>query len=161
MDRAVASRILFVLETVLRLVLGGVFIWASLPKLDDPAIFASQVAAYGMLPQTFVDLVALVLPPVELLTGCMLVATKWSREAALVMLAMLAVFVVALVQAIVRGLDISCGCFADEALDHGTPALAVALLRDLLMMAPLIWILYRPGRYIWRKPPRDVANGDC
>ena len=160
MDRDVRDCILCLLETALRLVIGGVFIWASLSKLDDPAIFASQVAAYDVLPQPLTEIVALVLPPMELLTGCMLIATKWSREAALVMLAMMAVFVVALVQAMARGLDISCGCFADETLDRGTMALAVALLRDFLMIAPLVWIFSRPGRYIWRKPSRDSSNGN-
>ncbi len=150
MDAAARRRVACIFEVAVRLALGGVFAWAAWSKLDDPALFASQVAAYRILPQPLVELVALVLPPLELLSGIMLVATKWSREAAFAMLAMLAVFTIALAQAAVRGLDIACGCFADEAADRGAMALAVAMVRDLLMMVPLAWLLCRrsgkPGR---------------
>ena len=141
---------LLALETVLRLSLGGLFVWAAWSKLEDPALFAVQVAAYDILPQTVVLLVALVLPPLELLTGCMLVLTKWSREAAFVVTGMLAVFIVALAQAAVRGLDISCGCFADELADHGPSAILVALIRDVVLLVPSIWLLIRPNRPLWR-----------
>lgn len=150
MTRTPGELFLFALEAVLRLSLGGVFVWAAWSKLEDPALFAVQVGAYDILPQPVVLLVALALPPLELLTGCMLVLTKWSREAALMVTAMLVVFIVALAQAAVRGLDISCGCFADELADHGTVAIMVALIRDVVLLVPSIWLLIRPNRPLWR-----------
>ena len=150
MTRTPWELFLFALEAVLRLSLGGLFVWAAWSKLQDPALFAIQVGAYDILPQAFVNFVALVLPPLELLTGGMLVLTKWSREAAFVVTVMLAVFIVALAQAAVRGLDISCGCFADELADHGTAAIVVALIRDVVLLVPSIWLLIRPNRPLWR-----------
>lgn len=73
-----------------------------------------------------------------------------AAEAAFVVTMMLAVFIVALAQAAVRGLDISCGCFADELADHGTAAIMVALSRDIVLLVPSIWMLMRPNRLLWR-----------
>ena len=82
----------------------------------------------------------------ELLVGAMFIFTKWTREAAFATAVMLGMFIVALAQAQVRGLDISCGCFSDaEAEPH---AVLVALVRDLLLVAPTVWLLLK-GQHRW------------
>ena len=96
---------------VCRLLLGGVFIYASLPKLADPSGFAVDVGRYRLLPLPLVNLVALVLPWVELLAGGLLLSGWLSRSSGLLLALVSAVFFVAVASAMARGLDIECGCF--------------------------------------------------
>ena len=145
-----SERILSALDAVFRCVLGGIFIYAAWSKIQDPGLFASQVAAYRMLPGCLVSLVALVLPMVELLSGIVLIATRWPREAALLILGMLGMFFIGLTQGIVRGLKISCGCFAGGDEESG---LVSALLRDIVLLAPTVWLVLRPNRWLSRRLP--------
>lgn len=145
MTRASAFRALDVLA---RVGLGALFVYAAWSKIRDPAAFARTVANYRMLPSCAVGLVAITLPMTELLAGLALVFTKWSREAALLVLGMMLVFLAGLTQAAVRGLDISCGCFGDDGA-RGLAALVRTILRDLLLLVPTVWVLVRPGGWLF------------
>jgi uncharacterized membrane protein YphA (DoxX/SURF4 family) len=94
-----------------RVLLGGVFIYASLPKLANPAGFAVNVSRYQLLPLSLVNLVALILPWVELLSGALLLVGWLSRSSGILLTLVSAVFLAAVGSAIARGLDIECGCF--------------------------------------------------
>lgn len=92
-------------------------------------------------------LFALVLPMLELVAGFALVFTKWSREVGLVLLGLMGVFLVGLVQAQVRGLDISCGCFGDSG--DGKETVMDALVRDVFLLVPLVWLVCRPNGWLF------------
>ena len=141
--------ILGALERVCRLILGGIFIYAAWSKIQDPALFAKAIVGYQMLPSFFVGPLALVLPMAELLAGAALIATRWTRESTLLILCMLAMFFVGLTQALVRGLDISCGCFGDDATS--THTVLSALLRDVVLLVPAVWLVRRPNAWLWNK----------
>lgn len=131
------------LSLACRLLVGGVFIWASLDKVAHPAEFAKAIHHYRLVPYTLLHPAALLLPAVELLAGIALVAGWQRRGAALLCALMLAVFVVAIASALARGLDISCGCFDTD----GGHAVGLDLLwRDvLLLVACLPPLLARRG----------------
>lgn len=119
------------LSLLCRLVVGGVFIWASLDKLAHPAEFAKAIHHYRLVPYALLHPAALLLPAVELLAGAALVAGWQRRGAALLCAFMLAVFIAAIGAALARGLDISCGCFHTD----GGHAVGVELLwRDALLL---------------------------
>ena len=105
-----ARRIAF----VLRLFLGGLLVYASHDKLFDPQPFANAVDNYQILPYSLVNLAAIVLPWIEMVTGLCLIAGVFAPGAGLVATGMFAVFTVALVSAVLRGLNINCGCFSLE-----------------------------------------------
>ena len=135
-----------VADTALRLGFGGMFLYSAWGKLQDPGIFQTMVDNYRMLPACLTALFSVTMSMAELLVGAMFVFTKWTREAAFATAVMLGMFIVALAQAQVRGLDISCGCFSDaEAEPH---AVLVALVRDLLLVAPTVWLLLK-GQHRW------------
>ena len=100
------------LVAFLRVALGAVFIVASLDKLQNPEAFATTIANYRILPYTFVNGIAIVLPWMEIITGTFLVMGIWTRAGTMIVCVLLVVFAVAIAQALARGLDISCGCFA-------------------------------------------------
>ena len=144
-------RVMGWLAIVSRLGLGGVFVYAGWMKLQEPLQFFEAIKAYDMLPVEAVGLVAVTLPALELLAGAALVITKWSREAALLICAMLTVFLIGLVQAAVRGLDISCGCFGDSG-ETGTGELLRTIGRDVVMMIPTVWLaFFRKKGWLWRE----------
>ena len=79
----------FALASLCRLGLGGLFVYSAYAKINDPGIFADAVMRYRLLPKFLVGLFSLTIPMLELLAGAGLVFTKWSRESALVVVAML------------------------------------------------------------------------
>ncbi len=127
------------LQILARLVLGGIFIYASLDKIAHPLEFAGIVGNYGILPDFLVTLPALVLPWLELIAGLCLVAGMWRRSAALLLSLLLLFFILALGFNALRGVSLSCGCFSTSAAD--TENVLVLIFRDLLILIPGIVIL--------------------
>lgn len=120
--------------------LGGLFVLASLHKIAVPHDFAIDVATYGILPLALVNPVAIVLPWVELVAGLMLLLGARVRAAALLVAAMVAVFLAALVIALARGLDMSCGCFASQGAESD-PISWLTVVRDLAWLGLSVLVL--------------------
>jgi uncharacterized membrane protein YphA (DoxX/SURF4 family) len=96
---------------VFRLALGVLFLWAALGKLGDLSAFADQVHNFRMIPVPLENLFALTLPWVELVAALLLVTNLAPRAATLTLGILLVVFLIAILSAIARNLDIECGCF--------------------------------------------------
>jgi uncharacterized membrane protein YphA (DoxX/SURF4 family) len=114
--------------------LGGLFVLASWHKIAVPHDFAIDVATYAILPLALVNPVAIVLPWVELAAGLMLLLGARVRAGALLVAAMMGVFLAALVIALARGLDMSCGCFASQGAESD-PISWLTVLRDVTWLA--------------------------
>ena len=65
-----------------------------------------------MLLEQLISPLTIFLPWLELMTGLLLITGKWVKGALLIYSVLLVIFIIALVQALIRGLDISCGCFS-------------------------------------------------
>ncbi len=141
-------------QIALRLVIGIVFIWASVYKLFNPADFAKAVVRYEMLPIFLVNIVAITLPYVEFLIGIFLVLGVYKKGASLLAVISLAVFTVALITALARGLDIGCGCFSLEETSSKSDIL-IRIFQDLLMIAGALIIYFNPENY---KPEEQKEN---
>jgi len=94
-----------------RFVVGGVFIWAGILKILNPLDFAQNIANYRVFPQVISFSLALVLPWIEVLSGFFLIAGIFRKASALLISCLLVGFLVLIFSAILRGLDIDCGCF--------------------------------------------------
>lgn len=114
--------------------LGALFVLASWHKIAVPHDFAVDVATYAILPLALVNPVAIVLPWVELVAGLMLLLGARVRAGALLVAAMMVVFLAALVVALARGLDMSCGCFASQGAESD-PISWLTVLRDVAWLA--------------------------
>jgi cobalt-zinc-cadmium efflux system protein len=98
-----------------RILLGGIFIYAGYVKIIDPAGFAKNVYQYQLLPDFYVNVSALFLPWLEVVTGAALIlAPRFRRGAAALIFMMLVVFTGAVLISLYRGLDISCGCLSTD-----------------------------------------------
>jgi len=115
-----------------RLVLGAIFIYASIDKIAHPADFARAIFYYRILPVSLVNIFAVVLPWAELFAGTLLILGIFTRGSVLLIDVMLLVFIVAIAYNVLRGVDISCGCFtvSPAAEKHGLSL----LYRDIGML---------------------------
>jgi uncharacterized membrane protein YphA (DoxX/SURF4 family) len=128
-------------EIVLRLALGGLFLYAGASKFASPAAFADAIHAYRILPAALINPVALALPVFELMLGACLLVGWCLREMSLAAAFIGTVFLVAIVQARLRGLDLDCGCFGPNtwAVIKAVPPLA----RDAVLLAGALFLRWR------------------
>lgn len=104
----------------LRLAVGFLFIWAAWNKVgpsNGPQVFSASILAYRFeLPDHLVTLATFGVPWTELLVGTTIILGVWTRASAAVIAGMLMMFIGLGVSAIMRGLEIKCGCFGDRTL---------------------------------------------
>jgi len=140
-----------------RLTVGGIFLYASLDKIADPTGFAQAVHNYRLAPLVLLHPVALLLPWLEAVVGAALILGLFHRGAALLSVLMTVLFIVVVTSAVLRHLDISCGCFHTDSA-HGVGI--NLLLRDLLLLAAaLIALLGRPQRWTLTGLFRPAGKG--
>jgi hypothetical protein len=125
---------------------GGIFIYASYPKLLRPDDFARLVYGYRILHVDMVNLVGITMPWMELVAGVFLVTGIIPRSSALVIAGMLGVFIGAGALALMRGLEIECGCFFPFMGNHklGWDLLA----RDAVLLLFALQILIWPSSFV-------------
>jgi uncharacterized membrane protein YphA (DoxX/SURF4 family) len=129
---------------VCRIFLGFLFIYASLEKILQPEEFAKQVGYYKALPFGLENLLAIVLPWTELIVGICLLAGLFVDGAALLSIIMMLVFILAISQAMLRGIDITCGCFKVSA-DSEKLGLHT-IIRDIIFLIMSFVVLNRQER---------------
>ena len=91
-------------------------------------------------PRSLTNLVAITLPWVELLAGGLLICGIWKRASAIVITALMILFLAAISWAMAHGYNISCGCFGGvDARKVGVTALA----QDAVLLAMAVWLAWR------------------
>ena len=129
---------------VFRVVLAVLFALAGGLKLLDPAAFAVEINRYQLIPWWGCALLALFLPWLEICVGIGLLTRSFSRGALAWITALLVVFSLALLSALLRGLSIDCGCFGRIWQSTGTFWPLVRNVVLLGMTGLLWWQLRRP-----------------
>lgn len=140
---------------LLRLLLGGFFVYASLDKIWSPGAFAKIVYQWQVVGPVASNLAAVTLPWIELVAGLLLIAGVWRRESALVIALLLVVFIVAASSVLARGIDVAnCGCVsvAKEAAPSAWPPAWTRgvgwflVTRNLVLLgAALVLVRVAPG----------------
>lgn len=128
-----------------RIALAGVFAYAAIPKLIDPAEFALAIQNYRAVPESLVGHIALFVPVFEIVIAIGLLVTPYARGSALLATLMLVVFGTAMAQARWRGIDLSCGCFG-AAFEAKVSWLTVARTLGLGVVAALVVLQLRTGQ---------------
>lgn len=124
------------LVIAMRLLLGVLLIWAGTVKAMDLELTARSMMNYDLVPEPAVNILALLLPAVELIVGACLILGLFMDGALLMATVLYGVFWLAVVSALARGLDIDCGCFGEGSSTVGM----ITLLRNtgfLLALVPL------------------------
>ena len=127
---------------ICRIVLGGIFIFASLDKIAHPVEFAKAIGNYHVLPFGLENLLALTLPWLELLAGVALITGVMVDGAAIMVIIMNIVFIFAISQALARGISIDCGCFS-VTTESGDNIGLQTIIRDIGYLIMGFIVLYR------------------
>jgi uncharacterized membrane protein YphA (DoxX/SURF4 family) len=133
------------LALVCRLALALIFFYAAIEKIIDPQAFAVAIYYYQLMPDFVINLMALVLPMLEMFLALSFVSGIYLRGASLISTILFLAFATALSINLTRSLDISCGCFGKSS---GTISW-LYLVRDLSLCLMSLCVLFfdRGWRY--------------
>ncbi len=135
----------WLLQPFLRLVLGGAFVFAGSVKLWNPLQFSHDVENFRLVPHMLTHWVAVILPAIEVIAGGFVLAGMWLRTSALLLAGLLGVFLLAVSSALLRGLNIECGCFGTVGGRHVGLVTVGTDLMLLIAAVMLLRILARPA----------------
>ncbi|MBL8006578.1 MAG: DoxX family membrane protein [Ignavibacteria bacterium] len=127
---------------LLRLIVGGFFLYASIDKVTNQEAFARAIYNYKFMPDFVINIMAIVIPFIELVTGIFLILGIFLRGSSFIITSLLIVFIIALSQAYARGLDIACGCFSLETVTEKSDILQ-RIAEDILLLASSIIIFIK------------------
>lgn len=148
------------LNLVLRLFIGGMFIYAAWDKVLNPYAFAASIRAYKIVPFAMSNFCTLAISWSELIAGVMLVLGILTRKAAGAVFVLVVVFIAAIATTIVRGMVIDCGCFGS---DGGASTSWILIGRNIALLVGTMLVmhyndgflaLYPGGRERARAPER-------
>ncbi|MEO8210760.1 MAG: MauE/DoxX family redox-associated membrane protein [bacterium] len=138
---------------VLRLIVGGVFVYASFDKLMNQEEFSKAIYNYK-LPDVFgifINFFAIVIPYIELISGLFLIIGIYKRGSSFIISFLLIIFIIALGQAYARGLDINCACFSLETVNQKSN-IGIRIIEDILLLISSI-IIYIKSKIITNNNP--------
>lgn len=128
-----------------RLGLGGVMLYAGLPKLLDLTASVQNVMAYELFGYELSRAIGILLPVVEIALGVLLILGLLTRQVAAVTGVLMLVFIAGIISAWARGLAIDCGCFGTGGpVDPDETTYLTTILRDIGFLLLAAWLTLRP-----------------
>lgn len=122
------------LELVSRWILGLTFIYASYNKILFPADFAKIIYGYDLFPHALINLIAIILPFLQLVAAVALISGIYPRSAVAIINILLAAFIILLSINLIRGHEFNCGCFALQNSDNNVSS-QTTIARDFIYLA--------------------------
>lgn len=126
-----------------RLILGGVFIYASFDKIAHPAAFAEAVYNCQILPEALISLTAIILPWMELILDLFSIIGLFLEGSACIASVLLLFFFGATIINLTRGLDIHCGCFTTSEEGTNRTPMVWYVIRDSIFLVPALFLFHR------------------
>lgn len=123
---------------ICRFVVGYVFLSFGASKIISPEGFAKEIGYYDLAPLWSLNLIAIILPWIEISVGLLLIFGVKIKAGALLSAGLLVFFIIMVASAWARGLDINCGCSAGNPMKVGLPKILENA--GLTVLCLLIWI---------------------
>ena len=123
-----------------RLILGGLFIYASIDKALNPLEFAQIIHNYRITPPSLINFAAIILPWIELLTGALLILGVKVRGANIVIGGLLVFYIALLATTAARGINVACGCFSTSTAAKSN--LTIRIIEDIAMLLPSMHVFF-------------------
>jgi uncharacterized membrane protein YphA (DoxX/SURF4 family) len=135
------------LALVLRIVVGGFFIYASMSKIPYPAQFAEATANYRIVPYWMLNLGSIILPWIEFVSGLFLIIGFMSRAAATLIGSMLVMFNIMVLINMYWGAPITCGCYDTV----GEPIGWKKIIENAVLIVFTVQVFYCDKLFIFRR----------
>lgn len=142
--RSTRTLVLDVLSAAARFFMAFVWIKAAIPKIGNVMEMTQAIAAYEIFTHDWSYLLAQLIGPLELAGGLLLLLGIKLRPAGWISIVVLVLFIVGLLSAWQRGLEIDCGCFDPSADATEGPSLLLVAARDVVFIAITAFMVYRP-----------------
>jgi uncharacterized membrane protein YphA (DoxX/SURF4 family) len=120
------------------MILGVIWITASISKILDMSGFVDTVVAYDLIPQTLAEIYGWMVPWVELYLGCSLILGVLPRVSAAISILLTANFAIASTYALEKFPDSTCGCFGSFILLSHTVSLTIDGIMFLMALVILV-----------------------
>ncbi len=115
-----------------RIILGALFIYASIDKIIHPLAFAQVIHHYRITPPELINYISIAMPWMELVAGVLLIIGYKAKGSNLIIGAMLIFFIILLSVTAIRGINVSCGCFTTSTAVKSN--LIIRIIEDIGMM---------------------------
>lgn len=142
--RSTRALVLDVLSAAARFFMAYVWIRAAVPKIGNVMEMTQSIAAYEIFTQEWSYILAQLIGPLELAGGLLLLLGIKLRPAGWVSIGVLVLFIIGLLSAWQRGLEIDCGCFDPSAGAVVDTNLLLVVARDVVFIAITAFMIYRP-----------------
>lgn len=138
------TKTLHLLFLLFRILIGGFFIYTGYSKVFFISGFADEIYYYRLFPEFIIGISAVFMPFFEIIIGIFLILGIWFKATLSLLFLSLLSFIIMISSALVRGLDISCGCFG-----YGKGNLETTLILDIVILGIIFFMLfYRDHKYI-------------
>ena len=142
------------LIVVVRILLGSVFLWASIDKIIDPSKFARDISNYHIIPFGLENIIAIVLPWLEFFIGSGLILGILVDGAVLLSGILLIAFNFLIAQAMLRGCNIDCGC----GLKEGQLVGVEKLLENFVFLGGAYLVYLRSKNFLEIYPKSELSD---
>ncbi|HET55350.1 MAG TPA: DoxX family membrane protein [Ignavibacteria bacterium] len=99
---------------VAKVFIGLIFVLSGIEKIADPSGFSDAIANYKLMPNFIINFFAISIPWIELVCGILLIFNQNIKENAFIYISLMSIFTIMVLIAVLRGLDIDCGCFGTQ-----------------------------------------------
>ncbi len=127
-------------ELTARWILGVTFLLACGHKIVNPAQFAKIIYGYYLFPGSTINVIAILVPFLELFCGLALIFGLFPRSAALILNGLLLAFIIAMSINLIRGHEFDCGCFSFGGSDQAFSVVQL-LVRDIVCFFLGLYVL--------------------
>ena len=135
------------LQLLVRVVLGGILVYASWHKIVDPPDFAKIIYNYRLFPEGSIHMLAVFVPWLELVAGLALISGIGLRSGALMAAIFFSFFILALSYNLLRECPTICGCFdthasgRDLTVDEKYAKMGKEIVLDCCLVVAALYVL--------------------
>ncbi len=129
-------------DRLCRVILGTVFIIAGIMKMSDPYGFAIAIFSYKLFPLFSINLIAIVVPFIELVVGITLLLQIYPVTSVFIINSLLIIFIISISINLLRGQEFDCGCFSFLSSSENRSSAIQALVRDMVLILVGSYVFY-------------------
>ena len=140
------TKILRWCAVLVRVLLGGIFLYAGIIKASASEAFALALVPFTILPESWIPTFAVALAWTEVAAGLLILLPRVHRLGSALILLLALGFIGVLAWALSNGIIVSCGCFGSDETPSAA-AMRLAILRDVgIACAAAYTLVFRPPK---------------